>query len=225
MRRLPSSTGRRLCTRLLQGRSISRQMTPMLFIQRCQRAQEAERRQPLALESDANLVVAGRFVIRTLSTNAVDARECRTKSGQARLCLFAARLKKSEHPGAVRLLARRPRRDDSRRHRAQANPRTASADPCGLANPIDLPRSAASRKVSSGTRERAWRGGRMMTSTWSWCCSAGCRAALPPVIRGYRARCLKLIACPHGARDAELRRSCRECRLRSELHPSLTFNK
>ena len=95
---------------------------------------------------------------------------CEERKTAARSSRRASRVRASWR---CRLLARRPRRD-AHRHRAQP-PRTASAVPAD--NESDR---QPHRQRPQGLAAREALARRPHDASMVWCCSAGCRAALPP---------------------------------------------
>ena len=125
-------------------------------------AQEAERRRPLA-GVDAAWCTPG-------DESSLRMPRCEARKTAARSSRRASRVRASWR---CRLLARRPRRY-AHRHRAQP-PRTASAVPAD--NESDR---QPHRQRPQGLAAREALARRPHDASMVWCCSAGCRAALPP---------------------------------------------
>ena len=125
-------------------------------------AQEAERRRPLA-GVDAAWCTPG-------DESSLRMPRCEERKTAARSSRRASRVRASWR---CRLLARRPRRY-AHRHRAQP-PRTASAVPAD--NESDR---QPHRQRPQGLAAREALARRPHDASMVWCCSAGCRAALPP---------------------------------------------
>ena len=125
-------------------------------------AQEAERRRPLA-GVDAAWCPPG-------DESSLRMPRCEARKTAARSSRRASRVRASWR---CRRLARRPRRY-AHRHRAQP-PRTASAVPAD--NESDR---QPHRQRPQGLAAREALARRPHDASMVWCCSAGCRAALPP---------------------------------------------